>query len=84
MVCSSDVHHLPDMNTIDTDQDIRPEAEIVTLAPLRPYNFAIPRDQTPNLTTILITTDHYTPYPKYYPWSRLSHSLMAVRFMFAS
>ena len=43
-----------------------------------PKIFAIFGDRTPNLTTILITTDHYTPYPKYRPWARLSHSLMAV------
>ena len=49
-----------------------------------PILFAIPGDWTPNLTTILITTDHYTPYPKYRPWSRLSHSLMAVHLMFTS
>ena len=74
---------------------------IVTLAPLfapiLPLSlFAIPGDRTPNLTTTLITTDHYTPYPKYRPWSRPmhslmaihhldpSHSLMAVRLLFAS
>ena len=45
--------------------------------------FAIPGDRTPNLTTILITTDHYTPYPKYRSWSRPSHSLMAVCLLFA-
>ena len=28
-----------------------------------------------------IATDHYTPYPKYHPWPRLSHSLMAVHLM---
>ena len=49
-----------------------------------PILFAIPGDQTPNLTTILITTNHYTPYPKYHSWSRLSHSLMAVHLMFTS
>ena len=32
-----------------------------------PIIFAIPGNWTPNLTTILITTDHYTPYPKYRP-----------------
>ena len=49
-----------------------------------PIIFAIPGDRTPNLTMILITTNHYTPYPKYRPWPRLSHSLMAVRLMFTS
>ena len=49
-----------------------------------PIIFALPGDRTPNLTTILITTDCYTPYPKYCPWSRLSHSLMAVHLMFTS
>ena len=49
-----------------------------------PILFAIPGDQTPNLTMIPITTDRYTPYPKYCPWSRPSHSLMAVRLMFTS
>ena len=49
-----------------------------------PILFAILGDQTPNLTTILITTDHYTPYLKYHPWPRLSHSLMAVHLMFTS
>ena len=49
-----------------------------------PIIFAIPGDQTPNLTKILITTNHYTPYPKYCPWPRLSHSLMAVCLMFTS
>ena len=47
--------------------------------PISPLSlFAIPGDRTPNLTMILITTDHYTPYPKYCPWSRPMHSLMAV------
>ena len=49
-----------------------------------PIIFAIPGDRTPNLTTILITTDRYTPYPNHCPWSRPSHSLMAVRLMFTS
>ena len=47
-----------------------------------PILFAIPGDQTPNLTTITVTTNHYTPYPIQCHWSRLSHSLMAVRLMF--
>ena len=46
--------------------------------------FVKPGNQTPNLTTILITTNYYTPYPKYCPWARLSHSLMAVCLMFIS
>ena len=49
-----------------------------------PIIFAKPGDRTHNLTMILITTDHYTPYPKYRPWPRLSHSLMAVHLMFIS
>ena len=49
-----------------------------------PILFAVLGDRTPNLTMILITTDHYTPYPKYRPWPRLLHSLMAVRLMFTS
>ena len=49
-----------------------------------PITFAIPGDRTTNLTTILITTDHYTSYPKYRPWPRLSHSLMAVHLMITS
>ena len=49
------------------------------LAPISSLSiFAIPGDRTPNLTMILITTDHYTPYPKYRPWSRPMHSLMAI------
>ena len=40
--------------------------------------FAIPRDRTPNLTTITVTTNHYIPYPKYCPWPRPMHSLMAM------
>ena len=47
-----------------------------------PILFAIPGNRTPNLTTIPITTDRYTPYPKYRPWSRLSHSLRVVHLMF--
>ena len=47
-----------------------------------PTLFAIPGDRTPNLTTITVTTNYYTPYPQ--PWSRPSHSLMAVRLMFTS
>ena len=46
-----------------------------------PILFAIPRNRTPNLTMIPITTDRYTPYP---PWSRLSHSLRAVHLIFTS
>ena len=49
-----------------------------------PILFALPGDRTPNLTTITVTTNHYTPYPMRRPWSRLSHSLMAVRLMFTS
>ena len=49
-----------------------------------PILFAIPRDRTPNLTTITVTTNHYTPYPMQRHQSRLLHSLMAVRLMFAS
>ena len=41
-----------------------------------PILFAIPGDRTPNLTTITVTTNYYTPYPMQRPWSRLSHSLM--------
>ena len=47
-----------------------------------PILFAIPGNRTPNLTTITVTTNHYTPYPMQRPWPRLSHSLMAVRLMF--
>ena len=47
-----------------------------------PILFAIPGDRTPNLTTITVTTNHYTPYPMQRHWSRLSHSLMAVCLMF--
>ena len=47
-----------------------------------PILFAIPGDRTPNLTTITVTTNHYTPYPMQCHRSRLSHSLMAVRLMF--
>ena len=46
-----------------------------------PITFALSGNWTPNLTTIPITNDHYTPYPKYRPWPRPSHSLMAVRLM---
>ena len=46
-----------------------------------PILFAIPGDRTPNLTTITVTTNYYTPYPIRRPWSRLSHSLMAVCLM---
>ena len=49
-----------------------------------PILFATPGDRTPNLTTITVTTNHYTPYPMQCPWSRLSHSLMAVHLMFTS
>ena len=48
-------------------------------APISPLSlFAIPGDRTPNLTMILITTDHYTPYPRYHSWSRPIHSLIAI------
>ena len=47
-----------------------------------PILFAILGDRTPNLTTITVTTNHYTPYSMQRHWSRLSHSLMAVRLMF--
>ena len=30
---------------------------------------------------ITVTTNYYTPYPMQRPWSRLSHSLMAVHLM---
>ena len=45
--------------------------EGVTLAPFRPYNICHTRglNSQPHYDT-----DHYTPYPKYRPWSRLSHS----------
>ena len=49
-----------------------------------PILFALPGDRTPNLTTIIVTTNYYTPYPTQRPWSRHSHSLMAVRFTFTS
>ena len=49
-----------------------------------PILFATPGDRTPNLTTITVTTNHYTPYPMQRPWPRLSHSLMAVRLMSTS
>ena len=49
-----------------------------------PIIFTIPGNWTPNLTTILITTNHYISYPKYHPWPRLSHSLMAVCLIFTS
>ena len=49
-----------------------------------PITFAILEDWTPNLTMILITTNYYTPYPRYHPWPRPSHSLMAVHLMAAS
>ena len=49
-----------------------------------PIIFAIPGNRTPNLTKILITTDHYTPYPKYRPWLRFSHSLMAAHLILTS
>ena len=49
-----------------------------------PILFAMPRDRTPNLATITVITDHYTPYPMQHHWSRLSHSLMAVHLMFTS
>ena len=32
-----------------------------------PIIFAIPRDRTPNLTRITVTTNHYTPYPMQHP-----------------
>ena len=58
---------------------------LLHFAPILPLSlFAILGDRTPNLTTILITTDHYTPYPKYRSWSRPSHSLTAVHLMFTS
>ena len=48
-------------------------------APISPLSlFAIPGDRTPNLTMITVTTDHYVPYPKYCPWPRPMHSLMAM------
>ena len=59
-------------------------SQTVMLALLRPYIIAIPGDRTPNLTTITVTTNHYTPYPMQCHWSRLSHSLMAVHLMFTS
>ena len=38
------------------------EGVVLRLLSFHPYLlFATPRDQTPNLTTILITTDYYTP-----------------------
>ena len=49
-----------------------------------PILFALPGDRTPNLTTIIVTTNYYTPYPTQHPWSRSSHSLMAVCLMFTS
>ena len=49
-----------------------------------PILFAISRDRTPNLTTVTVTTNYYTPYPIRRPWSRLSHSLMAVSLMSTS
>ena len=52
---------------------------VLRLLPFRPYFApATPGDWTPNLTMILITTDHYTHYPKYCPWYRAMHSPMAV------
>ena len=65
-------------------QRVRREWNLLCSLYFAPILFAILGDQTPNLTTILITTDHYTPYPKYLPWPRLSHSLMAVHLMFTS
>ena len=60
-------------------------SKVLRSLPISPLSlFAIPGDRTPNLTMILITTDHYTPYPKYRPWPRLSHSLMAICLMFTS
>ena len=35
-------------------------------------------------TSLTITTNYYTPDPMQRPWSRPSHSLMAVRLMFTS
>ena len=55
--------------------------ELLRLLYFAPIIYAIPGDRTPNLTTILITTDCYTPYPNYRPWPRSPHSLMAVRLM---
>ena len=49
-----------------------------------PILFVIPGDRTPNLTTMTVTTNHYTPYPIQCPWPRLSHSLMTVHLMFTS
>ena len=49
-----------------------------------PMLFALPGDRTPNLTTITVSTNYYTPCPMWRPWSRPSHSLMAVRLMFTS
>ena len=45
------------------------------IAPFRPYNICpiLGLNSQPHYNT-----DHYTPYPKYCPWSRPSHSLMAV------
>ena len=57
------------------------EGVVLCLLHFAPIIFAIPRDRTPNLTTIPITTNHYTPYPKYHLQSRPSHSLMAVHLM---
>ena len=55
------------------------------LAPISSLSiFTIPGNWTPNLTTLLITTDHYTSYSKYHPWSRPMHSLMAVCLLFTS
>ena len=49
-----------------------------------PILFAIPGDRTPNLTTITVAINCYTPYPMQHHRSGLSHSLMAVRLMTTS
>ena len=77
----------PTSKWLELEQPVDNQLQLINLLRLLYFTsilFAIPGDRTPNLTTITVTTNYYTPYPMRRPWSRLSHSLMAVHLMFTS